>query len=120
MLTAEVGQDGRSREEVFALQDERDAIQQRMSDQDLANLTPGQKQQADALMKRGGAEASEGEVDFQAAKARYEQGGTKQFQPKNTYYQRYLQRHLTGLDAGPRMRCSARLPRMTEMPWQVT
>ena len=73
MLTAEVGQDGRSREEVFALQDERDAIQQRMSDQDLANLTPGQKQQADALMKRGGAEASEGEVDFQAAKARYEQ-----------------------------------------------
>ena len=100
MLTAEVGQDGRSREEVFALQDERDAIQQRMSDQDLANLTPGQKQQADALMKRGGAEASEREVDFQAAKARYEQGGTKQFQPKNTYYQRYLQRHLTGLDAG--------------------
>ena len=100
MLTAGVGQDGRSREEVFALQDERDAIQQRMSDQDLANLTPGQKQQADALMKRGGAEASEGEVDFQAAKARYEQGGTKQFQPKNTYYQRYLQRHLTGLDAG--------------------
>ena len=100
MLTAGVGQDGRSREEVFALQDERDAIQQRMSDQDLANLTPGQKQQADALMKRGGAEASEREVDFQAAKARYEQGGTKQFQPKNTYYERYLQRHLTGLDAG--------------------
>ena len=100
MLTAGVGQDGRSREEVFALQDERDAIQQRMSDQDLANLTPGQKQQADTLMKRGGAEASEREVDFQAAKARYEQGGTKQFQPKNTYYQRYLQRHLTGLDAG--------------------
>ena len=100
MLTAEVGQDGRSREEAFALQDERDAIQQRMSDQDLANLTPGQKQQADTLMKRGGAEASEREVDFQAAKARYEQGGTKQFQPKNTYYQRYLQRHLTGLDAG--------------------
>lgn len=97
MLNATFAEKG-DMKKINAMVNQRAEINDAMSQQDMANLTPSQKQQAAALLRRGAEEKSEREVDFQAVKQRYEQGG-KTFHPASSHHMRYLQRHLTGLDA---------------------